>query len=130
MTARRPASPRGDAGFTTVEVLVAFAIAAAATLTAFEIAGTAAGAVRRLDAARVAADEAEGVVLRRLADGPLAPGVVHGTFSDGSPWALSIVDLRPRLGLGRAPPLWRVRVTRADPTAAPLYATLIAGRME
>jgi general secretion pathway protein I len=130
---RRRASRRdgaGEAGFTTVEVLVAFGIAAAATVMAFQIAGTAAGAVRRLDARRVAADEAEGVVLRRLADGPLRPGLAQGAFSDGSPWTLSIVDLRPVLGLGRVPPLWQVRVSRPDPAAAPVYTTLIPGKAE
>ncbi|BCM84464.1 hypothetical protein [Methylobacterium indicum] len=122
-----PRRARED-GFTTVEVLVAFAIAAAATIMAFEIAGTAAGAVRRLEARRIAADEAEGVVLRRLAEGPLRPGLIQGRFSDGTPWTLAILDLRPILGLGRAPPLWRVRVTAGGPDAPPLYATLVAGK--
>ncbi|TNC15851.1 type II secretion system protein [Methylobacterium terricola] len=122
--------PSDEDGFTTVEVLVAFGIAAAATVMAFQIAGTAAGAVRRIEASRVAADEAEGVVLRRLADGPLRPGLLQGTFSDGTPWTLSIADLRPVLGLGRVPPpLWQVRVSRGG-TDAPLYATLIPGRPE
>jgi general secretion pathway protein I len=124
----RCAGPRDQEGFTTVEVLVAFGIAAAATVMAFEIAGTAAGAVRRIEARRVAADEAEGVVLRRLSEGPLRPGVVQGVFSDGTPWTLSITDLRPALGLGRVPPLWQVRVTGAS--AAPLYATLIPETIE
>ena len=134
MTARRRRRPRrdgaGEEGFTTVEVLVAFGIAAAATVMAFEIAGTAAVAVRRLDARRVAADEAEGVVLRRLADGPLRPGLAQGAFSDGSPWTLSIVDLRPALGLGRVPPLWQIRVSGADPATAPVYTTLVPGKPE
>ncbi|AWN48607.1 general secretion pathway protein [Methylobacterium terrae] len=127
-----PAGPRrsgGEDGFTTVEVLVAFGIAAAATVMAFQIAGTAAGAVRRIEASRVAADEAEGVVLRRLAEGPLRPGLTQGAFSDGTPWTLGITDLRPALGLGRAPPLWQIRVTRGG-AAGPLYATLIPGKPE
>ena len=124
---RRP-DRRDEDGFTTVEVLVAFGIAAAATVMAVQIAGTAAGAVRRIEASRVAADEAEGVVLRRLAEGPLRPGLVRGAFSDGTPWTLSIADLRPVLGLGRVPPLWQVRVSRGG--AAPIYATLIPGTRE
>ncbi len=119
----RRAGPRDEAGFTTVEVLVAFGIAAAATVMAFQIAGTAAAAVRRIETSRVAADEAEGVVLRRLAEGPLRPGLVRGAFSDGTPWTLAVTDLRPALGLGRVPPLWQVRVTGAS--AVPLYATVI-----
>lgn len=124
----RRAGERDEEGFTTVEVLVAFGIAAAATLMAFQIAGTAAAAVRRIEASRVAADEAEGVVLRRLAEGPLRPGLVQGVFSDGTPWTLAIADLRPVLGLGRVPPLWQVRVT--GPAAVPLYATLIPEKPE
>ncbi|UHC14765.1 type II secretion system protein [Methylobacterium currus] len=119
----RGAGPHDEAGFTTVEVLVAFGIAAAATVMAFQIAGTAAAAVRRIEASRVAADEAEGVVLRRLAAGPLQPGLVRGAFSDGTPWTLAITDLRPALRLGRVPPLWQIRVTGSS--AVPIYATLI-----
>ncbi len=124
----RRAGKGDEEGFTTVEVLVAFGIAAAATVMAFQIAGTAAAAVRRIEASRVAADEAEGVVLRRLAEGPLRPGMAQGVFSDGTPWTLTIADLRPVLGLGRVPPLWQVRVT--GPTAVPLYATLIPEKQE
>lgn len=125
----RRANPRKEDGFTTVEVLVAFGIAAASTILAFQIAGTAAAAVRRIEASRVAADEAEGVVLRRLAAGPLRPGLVQGVFSDGTPWALAVTDLRPALGLGRVPPLWQVRVTGASGT--PIYlATLIPEKKE
>ncbi|NGM36559.1 type II secretion system protein [Methylobacterium sp. DB0501] len=123
MRCRRP-RPSDEDGFTTVEVLVAFGIAAAATVMAFQIAGTAAGAVKAIEASRVAADEAEGVVLRRLAAGPLRPGLLQGAFSDGTPWTLSITDLRPVLGLGRVPPLWQVRVSRGG-AGVPLYATLI-----
>jgi general secretion pathway protein I len=119
----RGGRPQDEAGFTTVEVLVAFGIAAAATLMAFQIAGTAAAAVRRIEASRVAADEAEGVVLRRLAAGPLRPGLVRGAFSDGTPWALTITDLRPALRLGSVPPLWQIRVMGSS--AVPIYATLI-----
>jgi general secretion pathway protein I len=125
---RRWRTPRDEDGFTTVEVLVAFGIAAAATIMAFQIAGTAAAAVRRIEASRVAADEAEGVVLRRLAAGPLQPGVARGAFSDGTPWALAVADLRPALGLGRVPPLWQIRVT--GPSGAPIYATLIPEKRE
>ncbi|PIK68884.1 general secretion pathway protein [Methylobacterium frigidaeris] len=124
----RHAGPCDEEGFTTVEVLVAFGIAAAATVMAFQIAGTATVAVRRIEASRVAADEAEGIVLRRLAEGPLRPGLVRGAFSDGTPWTLAVTDLRPALGLGRMPPLWQVQVT--GPSAVPLYATLIPGKQE
>lgn len=133
-----PAEAAAEAGFTLVEILVAFAVAAAATILVLQIAGTVAGGVRRVEALRVVADEAEGVALRRLTEGPLRPGLVQGRFSDGSPWILSVEDVRPGHGNGaqggqgqaRVPPLWLLRVSRAGPGNEPVYATLVPGRVE
>ncbi len=131
-----PAEAAPEAGFTLVEILVAFAVAAAATTLVLQIAGTVAGGVRRVEALRVVADEAEGVALRRLTEGPLRPGLVQGRFSDGSPWILSVADVRPGHGNGgqggqaRVPPLWLLRVSRAGPGNEPVYATLVPGRIE
>lgn len=115
-----------QAGFTLVEVLVAFAIASLGALLALEIAGSAASGVRRLDSARASLDEAEGVALRRIAAGPLSPGLIQGAFSDGTPWTLRVTDARPALGNPRLPPLWQIQVERA-PGEEPLYTTLVAG---
>ncbi|TXM90172.1 hypothetical protein FV222_25770, partial [Methylobacterium sp. WL103] len=69
MSGRRPAPPAepGEEGFTIVEVVVAFAITALAMIAAIEVSGAVAMGVRRVEAARVASDEAEGVVLARFA---------------------------------------------------------------
>lgn len=116
----------GQAGFTLAEVLVAFAVASLGALLALEIAGSTATGVRRLEAARAALNEAEGVALRRIAAGPLAPGLIQGRFSDGTAWTLRITDARPALGNARLPPLWQIQVERG-PGEEPLYTTLVAG---
>lgn len=128
--ALRPGDASGEAGFTLVEVLVAFAVAAAASILVLQIAGTTTAGIRRLETLRIAADEAEGIALRRLAEGSLRPDLVQGTFSDGSGWTLSVTDARPALGLGRVPPLWLLRVSRAGPAGEPVYATLVPGPRE
>lgn len=129
MTGRHgPLAPEADeAGFTIVEVLVAFAVTALATLIALETGGGLVAGLSRVDGVRIAVDEAEGVVLRRLSQGPLAPGLTQGAFSDGSSWTLAVSDARPAVGLMRAPPLWRVRLTRGGPAGDPIYATLFPG---
>lgn len=117
----------GEDGFTIAEVLVAFMIAALGTILALEIAGLTAGGVQRLERRRVAADESEGVVLRAVAAGALRPGLIRGRFSDGTAWILGVSDARPALGLDRAPPLWRLRLTRDEATGPLLYTTLVPG---
>lgn len=126
MGGRRGRAER-EAGFTIAEVLVAFTIAALGTILALEIAGMTAGGVQRLDRRRVLADESEGVVLRAVAAGNLRPGLIQGRFSDGTAWVLGVSDARPALGLGRAPPLWRLRLTRDAPSGELLYTTLMPG---
>lgn len=123
----RPDGAGKEAGFTIAEVLVAFVIAALGTVLTLEIAGLTAGGVQRLDRRRVPADESEGVVLRFVAAGGLRPGLTRGAFSDGTGWVLGVSDARAALGLGRAPPLWRIRLTRDGPGGALLYTTLMPG---
>ncbi|KQO62049.1 hypothetical protein ASF27_01090 [Methylobacterium sp. Leaf102] len=123
----RPEADADAAGFTIVEVLVAFAVTALATLVALETGAGLVAGLRRVDAVRVAVDEAEGVVLRRLSQGRLAPGLTQGAFSNGAPWTLAVSDARPALGLVRAPPLWRIRVTRGGPDGEPVFATVVTG---
>jgi len=118
----------GEDGFTLVEVLVAFAIAALGILLALQIAGEATLGLRRVAALRIEADEAEGVCLRRIADGALAPATVAGRFSNGRPWTLTVSDSRPALPAHGGPPLWRIRLTRGGPDGATLYTTLVPGK--
>ncbi|TXM72380.1 type II secretion system protein [Methylobacterium sp. WL12] len=131
MSGRRPAPPAepGEEGFTIVEVVVAFAITALAMIAAIEVSGAVAMGVRRVEAARVASDEAEGVVLARFAAGPPQAGVERGTFSDGSAWTLRIADAAPAMGLGRVPPLWLVRLSRGPVEGRPIYTTLVPGEI-
>lgn len=125
MSARKPC---GEDGFTVLEVLVAFAVAALGILLALQIAGETTLGLRRVAALLVEADEAEGVCLRLIADGPLAPAIVEGRFSNGQPWTLTVRDSRPALPARRGPPVWRIRLTRGGPDGAALYTTLIPGK--
>ena len=123
----RPASD-GEDGFTVVEVLVAFAIAAIGTLLALQIAGETTAGLRRVAGLRAEASEAEGVCLRRLTAGPLQPGLAEGRFSDGRPWTLAISDVRGALPGRKGPPLWRLRLSRGGPAGPAIYTTLVPGR--
>ncbi len=127
---RRPIPDSEEAGFTLAEVLVAFAIASLGTIVALETSGMTVSGIRRLETARVALDEAEGVALRYVATGPLRPGLAQGTFSNGTVWTLRVTDARPAYGQTRIPPLYLVRVTRGGPAGEPLYTTLVAGERD
>lgn len=119
-----------ESGFTIAEVLVAFAVASLGALLALEIAGSTTSGVRRLESARASLDEAEGVALRRIAAGPLGPGLTQGRFSDGTAWTLRVTDARPALGNPRLPPLWQIQVEQGAGERGggePLYTTLVAG---
>ncbi|MGY2049049.1 prepilin-type N-terminal cleavage/methylation domain-containing protein [Methylobacterium sp. JK268] len=124
---RGAARHAGDAGFTLVEVLVAFAIVSLVSLMVIRIAADMAVGGRRIETAAIRLDEAEGIVLVRAAAGSLRPGLEQGRFGDGQPWTLTVVDARPVLGWRDLPPLWRVRLTLDRPDGQLIYATLIAG---
>ncbi|SFU48892.1 general secretion pathway protein I [Methylobacterium sp. 174MFSha1.1] len=117
----------GEAGFTLVEVLVAFAIASLASLMVLRLTGDLTVNGRRIDAAAIRLDEAEGLILVRVAAGTLRAGFEQGRFGDGQPWTLSVVDAGPVLGWRDLPPLWRVRLTLGGPEGRVVYATLVAG---
>ncbi|MFF8801539.1 MULTISPECIES: type II secretion system protein [unclassified Methylobacterium] len=124
--AGRPPPP-GEAGFTIAEVLVAFAVASLGTIVALEIAGSTATGIRRLDSARVSLDEAEGIALRHVAAGPLRPGLVQGTFSDGRVWTLRVTDTRPAFGRMHVPPFFLIQVFRGEAGSEAVYTTLTSG---
>lgn len=118
--------PDDEAGFTLVEVLVAFALVAIGMVAALQVAGQTGFGLGRVAAADVVSDEAEGIVALRAAAG-LRPGLEQGAFSNGEPWSLSVTDVSRQLGWQQVPPLWRVRLTRGGPEGRPVYLTLVAG---
>lgn len=115
-----------EAGFTLVEVLVAFALVAVGMVVALQVAGSTGLGLGRVAAIDVVTDEAEGIVALRVARG-LRGGLERGTFSNGQPWSLSVTDIGPEVGWQRLPPLWRVRLTRGGPDGRAVYVTVVAG---
>ncbi|MCJ2015120.1 Tfp pilus assembly protein FimT/FimU [Methylobacterium sp. J-076] len=118
----------GEDGFTVVEVLVSFAIAAIGMLLALQIAGETMGSLRRSARLDTEADEAEGICLRRVASGPLSAGLAEGRFADGRPWTLTVSDVRAVLPAHRGPPVWRLVLTRGGPEGPAVYTTLLPGK--
>lgn len=116
----------GEQGFTLVEVLVAFAIVSVGMVMALQVAGSTTAGIGRLARANVVADEAEGIVMLRVAAG-LRPDLEEGAFSDGAPWTLRVSDVGPRAGWRGVAPLWRISLTRGGPSGRPVYTTLVAG---
>lgn len=115
-----------DAGFTLVEVLVAFALVALGLVAALQVAGSTGLGLGRVAAADLITDEAHGIVALHAIAG-LRPGLERGTFSNGEPWTLSVTDVGPRIGWQRLPPLWRVCLTRGGPEGRVVYLTLMTG---
>jgi general secretion pathway protein I len=118
----------GEDGFTVVEVLVAFAIAAIGMILALQIAGESVTGLRRAAFWQTEADEAESICLHRIAAGPLAAGIGEGRFADGRPWTLMVSDVRAALPARRGPAVWRLVLTLGGPEGRPVYITLVPGK--
>lgn len=123
------APPPGDEdGFTVVEVLVAFAIAAIGMILAMQIAGETVTGLRRAALWQAEADEAETICMARIASGPLVAGIGEGRFADGRVWTLTVSDVRTVLPERRGPAVWRLVLTLGGPEGRPVYTTLVPGK--
>lgn len=122
------ARPSDEDGFTVVEVLVAFAIAAIGMILAMQIAGETVTGLRRAALWQAEADEAETICLRRIAAGPLAAEIGEGRFADGRVWTLTVSDVRAALPQRRGPAVWRLVLTLGGTDGRPIYTTLVPGK--
>lgn len=80
----------GEAGFTLVEVLVAFAILSIVLLALFSGLSTALFGDRRAEFTRSALRLAKAELETAGVDKPLTPGVTTGRFANGMEWKLSV----------------------------------------
>jgi prepilin-type N-terminal cleavage/methylation domain-containing protein len=80
----------GEAGFTLVEVLVAFAILSIVLLALFSGLSTALFGDRRAEFTRSALRLAKAELETAGVDSPLMPGVTIGRFENGMEWRLSV----------------------------------------
>ncbi|MDX7951712.1 prepilin-type N-terminal cleavage/methylation domain-containing protein [Lichenihabitans sp. Uapishka_5] len=116
---------RGDeAGFTLVEVLVAFFIAALTLTMALKVLGEGAGWARRGPATALRLEEAASLLDATLAEPGLAPGERTGRFADGAPWRLRVVDVTAEVVPGAPAQLMRVEVLAGPRQGPALLSTL------
>ena len=114
-----------DAGFTLVEVLVAFVIAAMTLTMAMRVLGEGAMWARRGPAAALRMEEAASIMDGLLADPALRPGERTGSFADGQPWRARITDVTTAVVSQAAPArLLRLDLSAGGEVGAPMLSTL------
>jgi prepilin-type N-terminal cleavage/methylation domain-containing protein len=128
-----PSSPGGtmrderEAGFTLVEVLVAFAILSIMLLTLFSGLSTALLGDRRAEFTRVALTMAKAKLETAGIGTPLTPGVTTGRFENGMEWRLSV---RPYVlaSLNATPAYWvEIIIRPRSESGRSSFASALAG---
>jgi prepilin-type N-terminal cleavage/methylation domain-containing protein len=116
-----------EAGFTLVEVLVAFAILSIVLLTLFSGLSTALLGDRHAEFTRIALTMAKAKLETAGIGTPLTPGVTTGRFEDGMDWRQSV---RPYVLISpNATPAYWVEIMIRPPSGlnAPSFASALAG---
>ena len=108
---RSPRAPRRAAGFTLIEVLVAFAIAAIMLVPLLRIFSGGIGGLARSERAERAALWAETVLAARDRETPLAEGVESGDLPDGYRWRRTVTFYRAAATPSQVEPLVPYDVT-------------------
>ncbi len=118
-----PAEAGAEAGFTLLEILVAFAILAVALTAVLQAFGGGLESVRRADAAALSLAKARSLLERVGTELAIAPGVLSGGEEEAG-WSVSIARSKSPLdrvkGFGRRYALYEVTVTVTAPGAAPV----------
>jgi prepilin-type N-terminal cleavage/methylation domain-containing protein len=114
-----------EAGFTLVEVLVAFAVLSIVLLTLFSGLSTALRGDRRAEFTRSALRLARAELETAGVGSPLAPGVTIGRFENGMEWRLSV---RPYASANDATPAYWVEiiVRPRSESSRPSFASMLA----
>jgi prepilin-type N-terminal cleavage/methylation domain-containing protein len=116
-----------DAGFTLVEVLVAFAILSIVLLTLFSGLSTALHGDRRAEFTRSALRLAKAELETAGVGIPLAPGVTNGRFENGMEWRLSVRPYASASANDATPAYWvEIIVRPRSGSSPPSFASALA----
>jgi prepilin-type N-terminal cleavage/methylation domain-containing protein len=115
-----------EAGFTLIEVLVAFAILSIVLLTLFSGLSTALFGDRRAEFTRIALRQAKAELETAGIATPLTPGETTGRFENGIEWRMSV---QPYAFASNATPAYWVKIIVRPPSGPdqPTFASALAG---